>query len=227
MNTVPEEQSTTVELPPIYKFLHADGRAPTGTGRYTKGRWRSVRGVLVPCRCGLHATTADNLVPHINETLWRVEIDGEYVWHDDLLMGRKLVARRMLTVERIEAWNDRTTRLFAVECAERVLPLFERDRPGDSRPREALAVARRFADGQATREELAAAGAAAGAAARDAAWTAAGAAAGTAAWAAASDAAWDAAWDAARAAASDTAWAAERRWQNERLAEMLGLAVAS
>ena len=184
---VPEEQSTTAELPPLYKYLLADGRAPTGTGRYTKGRYRSVRGVLVPCRNGLHATTADNLVPHINETLWRVEIDGEYVWHDDLLMGRKLVARRMLTVERIEAWNDRTTRLFAVECAERVLPLFERDRPGDSRPREALTVARRFADGQATREELAAA------------------------W----------------AAARDAAWAAERQWQNRRLADMLGLAVAS
>ncbi len=192
---VPEEQSTTAELPPLYKYLHADGSAPTGTGRYTLNRWRSVRGVLVPCQNGLHATAADNLVPHLNETLWRVEIDGEHLWHEDSSMGRKLVARRMRTVERIDAWDERTARLFAVECAERVLPIYERERPNDTRPREALVVARRFADGLATREEL------------------------DAAWAATWDAARAATWDAARAAAR----AAERQWQNARLMELLGL----
>ena len=219
MNTnVPRtDQDTT--LPALYKFLCADGSAPTGSGRYTPNRWRSVRGVLAPCENGLHATTADNLVPFMGEALWRVEIDSEYVWHEDASMGRKLVARRMRTVERVAAWDERTARLFAVECAERVLPIFEREHPNDSRPCEALAVARRFADGQATREELAAARDAA----RDAAWAAASAAAARAA------AAWDAAraaaaWDAARAAA---AWDAERQWQNRRLAEVLGLAVAS
>ena len=191
MNTaiVPVTQDTT--LPPLYKFLRADGSAPSGTGRYTKGRWRNVRGVLVPCQRGLHATTADHLVPHINEALWRVEIGGEYVWHGDPSMGRKLVARRMRVVERIAAWNERTARLFAVECAERVLPIYEREHPNDTRPREALAVARRFADGQATQDERGAASAA------------------------------------ARAAARAASWAAEQQWQNRRLAEMLGLEVAS
>ena len=229
MNTnVPRtDQDTT--LPALYKFLCADGSAPTGSGRYTPNRWRSVRGVLAPCENGLHATTADNLVPFMGEALWRVEIDSEYVWHEDASMGRKLVARRMRTVERVAAWDERTARLFAVECAERVLPIFEREHPNDSRPCEALAVARRFADGQATREELAAARDAA----RDAAWAAASAAAAraAAAWDAARAAAASAAaaraaaaWDAARAAA---AWDAERQWQNRRLAEVLGLAVAS
>ena len=32
--------------------------------------------------------------------------------------------------------------LFAADCAEQVLPLFERDRPDDSRPRRAIEVAR-------------------------------------------------------------------------------------
>jgi hypothetical protein len=36
---------------------------------------------------------------------------------------------------------------FAVRCAAAVLPLFERDMPGDGRPREALESARAFAEG--------------------------------------------------------------------------------
>ncbi|HVE17244.1 MAG TPA: Imm5 family immunity protein [Chthoniobacterales bacterium] len=84
-----------------------------------------------------------------------------------------------------EAARDRLARLFACDCAESVLHLYEKDYPEDKRPREAIRVARAFAEGKATREELAAARAAA----RDAARAAARAAA------------WDAAWDAARAAA--------------------------
>ena len=121
-----------------------------------------------------------------------------------------------------ESARDRIARLFACECAARVLTIFERDRPGDDRPRRAIETARRFATGEATREELAAAWAAAGsaawaaagAAAWDAAWAAAGsaarAAAGSAAWAAAWAAAWDAARAAARDAAGSAAWDAAR-----------------
>ena len=101
--------------------------------------------------------------------------------------------------------KDRELRLFACDCAEMVLPIFERHYPDDKRPRNSIEVARRFAEGKATDEERAAAGAAAWAAARAAAWDAAWDAAGAAAWAAAGDAAGDAAraaaWDAARAAA--------------------------
>jgi hypothetical protein len=185
------------DLPMLLKFLTAEGTAPTGWGRYTKGRWRSVRGGLMPCANGLHATTADNLVPFLDAQLWRCEAGDEYVWHEDA-NGRKLVARRLRIVERFEAWNDRTARLFAADCAERVLPLFEEACPGDDRPRRAIETARLFADGAAT------------AAARDAAW----------------EAAWAAAGDAAGAAARDAAWEAERRWQNEHLRDVLGLGAA-
>jgi hypothetical protein len=99
--------------------------------------------------------------------------------------------------------DDRKLRLFACDCAERVLPIFEKDYPNDNRPRRAIEVARLFADGKATDEERNAARAAAGNAARAAARDAARAAARNAARAAARDAARAAARDAARAAAGD------------------------
>ncbi|WP_309601199.1 hypothetical protein [Burkholderia multivorans] len=97
---------------------------------------------------------------------------------------------------------DRDIRLFAVWCARQVEHLME-----DHRSKDALNVAERFANGNASDEELAAAWVAARDAARDAAWAAARAAAWyaarDAAWAAAWAAAWYAAWDAAREAQAE------------------------
>jgi hypothetical protein len=91
--------------------------------------------------------------------------------------------------------SDKVSRLFAADCAEAVLHLFEAEHPGDKRPREAIQAARDYAHGLI------------GDAARDAAWDAACDAACDAA-----GAAWDAACDAAGAArdaaARDTAGAA-------------------
>jgi hypothetical protein len=133
-------------------------------------------------------------------------------------------------------------RLFACQCAERAL---EREhkagREPDKRSWEAIAVAHRFAIGEATIEELAVARDAAWAAAwaaeaaawgaEEAAWGAKAAAWGAkaAAWGAkaaawgAKAAAWataeeaeEAAWRATRAeedAAGAAAWEAEQRWQ--------------
>ncbi|MHC1788274.1 putative immunity protein [Solidesulfovibrio sp.] len=61
--------------------------------------------------------------------------------------------------------RDRIARLAACDFAEAALPFFEREHPNDSRPREAINVARRFSRGEASSDELAAA--------RDAAWAAA------------------------------------------------------
>ena len=95
---------------------------------------------------------------------------------------------------------DREARLYAVWCARQVQHIMT-----DRRSLAALDVAEGYANGRATKNELAAARAAAGAAAEaaagDAAEAAAMAAARAAAEAAAEAAAWAAAWDAARAAA--------------------------
>ncbi|CAJ9302138.1 putative bacteriophage protein [Burkholderia pseudomallei] len=120
---------------------------------------------------------------------------------------------------------DRDMRLFAVWCARQVEHLME-----DQRSKDALNVAERFVNGEATDEERDAARDAAWAAVRGAAWGAAWAAARgavwparkaarAAAWGAARDAAWDAVW-AARCAAGDAAGDAAEDAQKEMLKRM-------
>jgi hypothetical protein len=107
---------------------------------------------------------------------------------------------------------DKEARLFAVECARRVQRLMT-----DPASINVLDVAERYANGQATYEELIAARDAARAATR-AAWAAGAAGAAWAAWAAeaaASGAARAAAGAAAEAAAEDAAEDAERAWQEQ------------
>ena len=234
-----------------YKFLDPGGRScwsdctwhlPDGE---RPGKWMPEITGLVPCQRGYHVATIDQLVDWLGPELWEVECRGEHIDHGD-----KHVFGQARLVRRIDGWNDRTARLFAADCAARVLHLFEACCPGDPRPRRAIDVARAFADGQATMGDLAAARnaakAAAGRAARDAgkdpAWDAAWdaacaavrAAAEGAAWAAASAAARDAACAATRAAAGwassedadwaatwDAAWGAEREWQARRLLQFI------
>jgi hypothetical protein len=205
-----------------YKVLGRDGRAYFGgTGVWRKNMWRSVRGPLVPCRNGLHLCRAEHLVMWLGPTIWRAEYDGEMIELDD-----KVIVGRARVTEKIEAWDERTALLFAADCAEHVLHLYEH--PGDDRPRAAIQAARDFAEGRIDN--------AAWIDARDGAWDTAGAsaqsaaraAAHTAVWAAAWDTAWDAA-DAAGAAAQsaardgawNAAWDAERGWQTQRLLDYL------
>ncbi|MDF2093602.1 hypothetical protein P0Y31_14710 [Knoellia sp. 3-2P3] len=115
---------------------------------------------------------------------------------------------------------------WAADCAEHVLPVFERACPGDDRPRRAVRAARAWAAGEIRTGEAAAAALAAHAAARRAEGPAARAAARAAGHAAAtahatrhaSHAATYAATAASLAGVADpAASAAERRWQHARV----------
>jgi hypothetical protein len=228
-----------------YKVLKNAGSCIYGSGKWylpTKckdgawkpGKWMpEIKGDLEPCENGYHLCRPQDLVRWLDEAIYEVEYEGERVDADD-----KIVVRKARLLRKVESWDERTARLFACECAEHVLPIFEKEFPNDDRPRKAIEIARKFANGKATKDELdaardaayAAARAAARAAAWDAAGNAAGAAARAAAWdaagnaagAAARDAAWDAAGNAAWNAAWAAAWAAEREWQTQNLFELIG-----
>ena len=122
--------------------------------------------------------------------------------------------------------DDKTNRLFAVDCAKRALDRIE---DPDPRSLKAVEIAEKYAYGNATDKELGAAWDAANSAACDAnsAARSAAYAAYYAARDAASSAAWDAAWSAAWSAARD-AWdaayaarGAEKETQIERFKEII------
>jgi hypothetical protein len=60
--------------------------------------------------------------------------------------------------------DEAKLRLFACDCAERVLPAFERLYPDDPRPSQAIVTARRFVKGEVAQDALENASVAAGAA---------------------------------------------------------------
>jgi hypothetical protein len=140
----------------------------------------------------------------------------------DILRNEAVPANdRLWLVCRAELIDARTLRLFAVWCARQALALVD-----DPDPLSVAAcdVAERYANGEATAEELSAAGGAAwyaareaagyaareaaGSAAGEAALSAAGSAAGSAAWSAAGSAAWYAAGSATGSATGSAAWSA-------------------
>jgi hypothetical protein len=210
----------------LYKVTGEHGESwHGGSGKWVKNRWRTVSGEIIPCENGLHLCRPQDLIAWLGPVIWEAEVEGDLVEADD-----KVIAAKARVVRRIENWNERTARLFAADCAERVLPIFEKHQPNDDRPRKAIESARAFANGKVDRKALAAARAAAWAAA-DAAGAAARAAARAAAWAAAdaawdaagaaADAAWAAAWAAAWDAAGAAAWAPFGKWATDRLFDYL------
>ena len=183
----------------MYKVLGANGESiHGGSGVWPlphdgqPGEWTQAVKPRV-CVAGWHLVELRDLPAWLKPdcTIW--EAEGRGPSDSD---GNGKTAYTQARLIRQVFISQRSMRLFAADCAEHVLPLFEAEHPDDQRPREAIAAARAFAHGQIDDDTLDAA--------RAAAWDAAGAAAGAAAWAAA----WAAARDAARATAEGTAWAA-------------------
>ena len=128
------------------------------------GEWTPIEATDF-CNSGWHGFEEKDVLTHlpsgVGASLWVVEVKGEILHGND-----KFCAPQMKLVRELGVTTDRNLRLFAADCAEDVLPLFLKVFPNDNRPSEAIAVARRYAEGMATNQEL------------NAAW----------------DAAWDASW---------------------------------
>lgn len=150
-----------------YKVLKNNGKCANGgngkwylpkklkDGTWKPGKWMpEIKGELEPCENGYHICRVQDLVCWLDEAIFEVEFDGEIVEDDD-----KCVVRKARLLRKIEAWNDKTARLFAADCAERVLPIYEKQYPDDDCPRKAIQAARDYANGLISEEKLAAAGA--------------------------------------------------------------------
>jgi len=223
-----------IDMETPIRFLRANGTSPYRGYEWPlpngkPGDWVTWEGDLGCGVGGLFACKPEHAVHWIDARAFVFEpAAGTEHFEEDT----KFCCRKARLVREFDTWNAQTQRLLACEFAEAVLPIFEKAHPKDTRPRECIAVSRRFAFGEATAAARAAArdaagaaawdaaGDAAGDAARDAAWDAARAAAGDAAGAAAWAAAWDAAGDAARDAQShllmrvlydDGSWLQEQR----------------
>src|SRR5574343_1845273 len=166
------------------------------------GKWLpKIKGSLELCENGYHVCRPNDCIEWLAADCYEVEIRGDFISGDD-----KVVSIQMRLLRKIKTWNEKSARLFAGDCAERVMHIFEKEYLSDQRPQIAIETSRKFANGEATIKELDAARAAAG----DAAWNPARAAAWNAAKNAAGDAAWNAAKNAAGDAAGDAAWNAAR-----------------
>jgi len=175
-----------------YKVLGANGAAFNGGhGKWSlphdgqPGEWMPRIEKLVPCQSGYHILTREQVVLLLGPAIHKVEWRGDIIRQFD-----KCVVSEARLICRFDTWNERTARLFACDCAEEAFKLIEKP---DPRSVEVIRVARRYALGEASQEQLDAARAAAWAAARDA----------------------------ARAAVGDAAGDAARKWQTERLFEYL------
>lgn len=200
-----------------YKILNDDGSTPQGYGKWDlpkgdePGEWTpKLRGTLIPCEYGYHVLRAQDILSWLDNRAGLYEVETKY---KPVFDTSKVVVQQARTLRKIETYNPTTLRLFAADCAEHVLHIFESQYPNDDRPRKAIEAARRFASGGIGGDELeqarrAAANAAANAA--DAAY-AAYAAANAAAYAADTY------------AAVRRTQTVERKWQVQHLAEMLGI----
>jgi len=113
------------------------------------GKWMPLIKYIEPCERGYHVCEGEQVLQWLHDELYEVEIRGEQIREED-----KIVAQQARLVRRITNWNERTARLFACDCAERVLHIFEEKYPDDKRPREAIEVARAYANDKATEKEL-------------------------------------------------------------------------
>jgi hypothetical protein len=185
---------------------HSGFQWPLPNGK--PGKWVKVTGTLEACENGIHAALPHQAMSWFHAECYVIELGGKVIDSGD-----KLVARKGRLIRRVDEWNDTTARLFTADCAERMLPIYEKAYPGDKRPRDAIRAARAYAKHPTPRNQQRMN--AARAAARAAAWAAA--------WDAAGAAAWAAAWDAAGGAARDAAGGAARAWQGQRLLHYLNV----
>ena len=137
----------------LYKVLNKDGSAfHGGAGSWflphgnRPGKWMPRITNPTPCTRGYHVLKPEMLIHWLGPAIFAVEVRGKGVWEE-----AKGVVEQARLLRRLDTWNEQTARLFACDCAERVM-----HRAKDKRYVNAILVERRYAFGLATQKELAA-----------------------------------------------------------------------
>jgi hypothetical protein len=142
----------------LYKLTAPDG-APVhgGVGVWPlpadgkPGDWRNVTGKIVTCERGLHLLRREDIREWVRGgVLWEAEPAPRT---QTVVDTNKVVVRKARLVRQVAVIDRPLLIEWAADCAEHVLYLFEAKYPKDDRPRKAIETARRYARGEATREE--------------------------------------------------------------------------
>ena len=185
-----------------YRFVTDDLKSKNGEVQWEIGKWQKHDGELKLCKSGFHASKEPLYsLNYVFGSRWFIcEARGKILEDDD-----KFCAEEMRLLREIPDLKRLMVR-FAVDCAKRCLPRFEKVFPEDERPREAIEAAEVWFKNPTEENRRAAESAA-----ESAAWSAAGLAAESAAR--------SAAWSAGAAAGS--AGLAERKWQRKHLNKLI------
>lgn len=155
----PSTPSTSIEWQgSLFKVLDKNGYPlHGGVGRWylpqdgEPGDWMPHVSNLIPCKRGYHLCRPTDLPYWLGPTIYEAEAcPGYRLIYDDI----KVVTSKARLLRKLESWNERTMRLFAADCVEHVLPNLGVRYPSDL-PREAIRLARLYANGGASKPELA------------------------------------------------------------------------
>ena len=124
-----------------YKFTLLGARSPFTSFTWPVGEWVEAEGQLALCRNGIHACRPEALPRWLNDELWRVEVDDVAGEHEGLLL-----ARRGRLVERIDAWDEETSRELARSCAA-VITQLAAEHPHDDLLQRRAEMIPQIADG--------------------------------------------------------------------------------
>lgn len=143
-----------------YKVLNGLSACNGGKYTFTLGVWADWIEQPIKIGRGYHFARGDvQLLYPMGTDIYEIEVDGVVT-----PVGEDMfIAQSIRLISHVYSWSDRTARLFACDCADRVTGLSR-----DERAHDAVRMARAYANGEATWRDLAAARADVSACARSA-----------------------------------------------------------
>lgn len=118
-------------------------------GSWNPGKWMpKLEGHMTLSSRGYYLLDNKNLLPFLDDVIYEAEPSSEF-----LKDGIGILCRSVRLLHRME-WNNKMACLFACDCAERALQIYEEYYPDNKIPHYAIEIARLYIKGEATKDEL-------------------------------------------------------------------------